>query len=34
MLSIGTEPGPWIGVQSGPLSWHEGGTAGVIVAEP
>jgi len=33
-LSIGTEPGPPIGVQSGPLCRHEVGAAGVIVAEP
>jgi len=33
-VSIGTEPGPPIGVQSGPLCRHEGGTAGVVVAEP
>jgi hypothetical protein len=33
-VSIGTEPGPRIGVQSGPLSRHEGGSAGELVAEP
>lgn len=33
-VSIGTEPGPPIGVQSGPSCRHEGGTAGVVVAEP